>query len=145
MLPSLRPAPCQNFSSQGAGIYFAVHQAAAVGTGLFGDFIALDARRSQSIFQCLFTSNWCHIQNRLSFFHQLYTIRQPNAIFLAKLLTAYSITTCISLSYLSTTSYTTLSLLMAAKWALEHWIFRSSTPRSSLRSSRVVPLVSAIK
>ena len=63
-----------------------------------GDFIPLDARRSQSIFQCLFTSNWCHIQNRLSLFHQLYTIRQPNAIFLAKLLTAYSITTCISLS-----------------------------------------------
>ena len=27
-----------------------------------------------------------------------HTIRQPNAIFLAKLLTAYSITTCISLS-----------------------------------------------
>ena len=75
----------RNSGSQGAGIYFAVHQATAVGTGLFGDFIPINARRSQSIFQCLFTSNRCHIENRPPFFHLLCMIRQSNAIFPAKL------------------------------------------------------------
>ena len=56
-------------------IYFAVHQAAAVGAGLFGDFIPLDTRRSQSIFQCLFTNNWCHIQSRS---HQSVTASEPD-------------------------------------------------------------------
>ena len=60
-------APCAvpEFRRQGAGIYFAVHQAAAIYASLFRNLVPFHARRCQSVFQCLFAGNRCHIQNRL--------------------------------------------------------------------------------